>query len=73
MGEDGTLEGSFVNVCHCGATWHATSASDACVAQLGSRMEHLTKFREPGVRFESLETQVKSRDKFGELGCNLLF
>ena len=73
MGEDGTLEGFFVNIYHCGATRHATSASDACVAQLGSRMEHLTKFREPSVQFESLGTQVKSRDKFGDLGCNLLF
>ena len=56
MGEDGTLEGFFVNIYHCGATRHATSASDACAAQLGPRMEHLTKFRDPSGRFESLGT-----------------
>ena len=48
MGEDGTLEGCviFVNICQRGTTWHAMSTSDAHVACLGSRMEHLTKFRD---------------------------
>ena len=57
MGEDETVEGFFfVNICHCGAMWHATSALEAGVAHLGPRMEHSTKFRDPGGQFESLGT-----------------
>ena len=32
----------------------------------------LIEFRDPDARFESLDTQAKSRDKFGDLECNLL-
>ena len=57
MGEDEIVEGFFfVNICHCGATWHAMSALKAGVARLGPRMEHSTKFRDPGGRFGSLGT-----------------
>jgi len=37
----------FANFCHHGATWYATSASDACVARLEPRMDHLIRFRDP--------------------------
>ena len=53
--------------------WHATSAWEAHVARLGSQMNHLTKFRDPDARFESLGTYLELRDKFGDLACNLLF
>ena len=64
--------GVFANICQCGNTWHASLASDACMAHLGPQTKHLTEFRDPDARFESLGTQAKSRDKFGDLGCNLL-
>ena len=35
----------FVNIRHRGATWHATSASDARVTRLRLRMNHLNDFR----------------------------
>ena len=50
------MEGLFANSCQPDTTWHATSALEAGVARLGLRMEHLTKFRDPGGRFESLGT-----------------
>ena len=50
----------------------ATSVSDACVVHLGPQTKHLTEFRDSDAQFESLRTQVKSQDKFGDLGCNLL-
>ena len=39
--------GIFANICHCGNTWHATWAWDACVADLGPQMKHLIWFRDP--------------------------
>ena len=63
----------FVNIVQRGTTWHATSAWEAHVARLGSQMNHLTKFRDPDARFESLGTYLELRDKFGDLACNLLF
>ena len=49
------------------------------MAHWGPQTKHLTEFRDPDAefrdpdaRFESLGTQVKSQDKFGDLGCNLL-
>jgi hypothetical protein len=57
IGEDKNMEGFFfANSCYPETTWHATSALQASVARLGLRMEHLTKFRDPGGRFESLGT-----------------
>ena len=44
----------FANIHHRGATWHATSALDACVASLGRLVKHLMYFRDPDGRFESL-------------------
>ena len=38
----------------------------------GTQMKHLTEFRDSDAEFESSGTQPKSRDKFGDLGCNLL-
>ena len=49
------LRGIFANVWHRGATWYATSASDAGVTCLGPRMNHLTRFKDPYGRFEILE------------------
>ena len=46
----------FANVRHRGTTWHATSASDACVVGLGPLVKHLMYFSDPDVRFESLGT-----------------
>jgi hypothetical protein len=46
--------GIFVNICQRGTTWHVTSASETHVARLGSWMEHLSRFRNPDGRFESL-------------------
>ena len=54
--EDKLMSVFFANVRHHGATWHATSASDARVARLGPRMNHLKDFRDPIRRFESLGT-----------------
>ena len=39
--------GVFVNICHRGNTFYATSAWDNCVADLGPHMKHLTGFRDP--------------------------
>jgi hypothetical protein len=49
MGEDKNIQGIFANIYHRGATWHATSASDTCVARLGPPMKQLTEFRGPDV------------------------
>ena len=46
IGEDKIMQESFVNICQPGTMWHATSASEARVARLGSRMDHLTTFRD---------------------------
>ena len=54
-------------------TWHAMSVLGAHMARLGLLMNHLTEFRDPDARFESLGTYVELRDKFGDLECNLLF
>ena len=56
-------------MCHRGAKLHATSVSGARVGRMGPRMTQLTQFRDPDARFESLGTQAKSRDKFGDLDC----
>ena len=42
------------------------------MARLGLLMNHLTEFRDPDARFESLGTYSELRDKFGDLECNLL-
>ena len=42
-------KGIFAKVCYHGVTWHVMSASDACVARLGSQMKHLTEFEDPDV------------------------
>jgi hypothetical protein len=42
------------NICHHGATWYAISALIAHVAHLGSRMDHLTRFKDLNRRFEGL-------------------
>ena len=52
--------------------WHATSAWEAHMARLGPPMNHLTEFRDPDARFESLGAYVELGDKFGDLECNLL-
>jgi len=36
---------------------------------LGLQTKHSIEFRDPDARFESLGTQAKSRDKFGDLDC----
>ena len=41
------IEGFFVNICQCGTMWQATSASEARVARLGPRMDHLKWSRDP--------------------------
>ena len=46
----------FANVRHRGTTWHATSDSNARLARLRPGMNHLTKFRDLIIRFESLGT-----------------
>jgi len=45
MREDGILEESFffVNVCHRGSTWHATSASNALRGEFGTLNGTLNK------------------------------
>jgi hypothetical protein len=44
MGEDIRI---FVNIRQRGTTWHAMSVLDARVARLGSRIDPLTRFRDP--------------------------
>ena len=41
--------------------------------RLGPQMKHLAEFRDPDARLESSRTQAKSRNKFEDLRCNLLF
>ena len=70
MGEDKNIQGDF---CKYLPLWqHVACHVGACVVHLGPQTKHLTEFRDPDARFESLGTQVKSQDKFGDLGCNLL-
>ena len=54
--EDKMMSVFFANVRHHGATWHATSASDARVTGLGPLVKHLMYFRDLDERFESLGT-----------------
>ena len=56
-----------------GPEWQSTSAKGASLAGFGLPMNHKTEFRDSDARFESSGTQAKLRDKFGDLGCNLLF